>query len=66
MTTTLVPSESGAAVANDWFCEVRSDRPKYDCPNCKQLAMQLYAQIPSEPEREDAFRCCACGWTWEL
>jgi hypothetical protein len=64
--TALVKPRFGAAVPNDWFCELRSDCPKFDCPNCKQLAMQLCSQIPNEPEREDVFRCCACGWTWEL
>jgi hypothetical protein len=66
MTTTLLPSKFGGSMANDWLCELKPDRPKYDCPNCKQLAMQLDSQIPSGPDREDVFRCCACGWTWEL
>ena len=66
MTTALLPSMSDGSMASDWFCELSSNLPKYDCPNCKQLAMQLDSQIPSEPEREDVFRCCACGWTWEL
>jgi transposase-like protein len=66
MITALRSQRFTSSVANDWFCELRSDRPKYDCPNCKQQAMQFYAQIPGEREREDAFRCCACGSTWEL
>jgi len=66
MITALLSSRFGASVANDWFCDLSSDRPTYGCPTCKQQTMQFYAQIPGEPEREDAFRCCACGSTWEL
>jgi hypothetical protein len=66
MVRALLSRSLGALVANDWFCELSSDRPTYNCPNCKQLAMQFYAQMPDAPEREDAFRCCACGSTWEL
>ena len=54
------------AVANDWFCDLALNRPVYDCPNCKQLAMQFFAEIPGEPGRTDSFRCCVCGSTWEL
>jgi DNA-directed RNA polymerase subunit M/transcription elongation factor TFIIS len=66
MTTALLPQKSGESVANDWFCELSSDRPPDECPNCKQLAMQFYAQIPDEPEQENVFRCCACGSSWQL
>jgi hypothetical protein len=66
MIMTLLSPRFGASVANDWFCELSSDRPAYDCPNCKQLAMQFYAQIPGEPAQENVFRCCACGSTWQF
>jgi hypothetical protein len=66
MKTDLLSKRFGASVANDWFCELSSDRPIYNCPNCKQLAMQFYAKIPGERERENVFRCCACGSAWEL
>ena len=39
MTTALLPPKSGGLVVNDWFCELSSDRPADECPNCKQLAM---------------------------
>lgn len=66
MTTTLLSAKSGGSVRNDWFCELSSDRPADECPNCKQLAMQFYTKIPGEPEQENVFRCCACGSTWQF
>jgi DNA-directed RNA polymerase subunit M/transcription elongation factor TFIIS len=66
MTTTLLPSMSGAPVANDWFCELSLNRSADECPNCKQLAMQFFAQILGEVDRENVFRCCACGSTWQF
>ena len=66
MTMALLPPQSGESVANDWFCELSSDRPADECPNCKHSAMQFYAQLPGEPEQENVFRCCACGSTWQF
>jgi hypothetical protein len=66
MTTALLPPKSGGLVVNDWFCELSSDRPADECPNCKQLAMQFYAKIPDETKQENVFRCCACGSTWQF
>ena len=66
MTTALLPQKSGESVANDRFCEMSSDRPADECPNCKQLAMCFYAHLPGETEQENVFRCCACGSTWQF
>ncbi len=64
MTSTLLLSS--APVTNGWSCELSLDRPADECPDCKQLAMQFYAQLPDEPEQENVFRCCACGSTWQF
>ena len=66
MTAALVKPKSGGLVANDWFCELSSDRPADECPNCKQLAMCFYAHLPGEPEQENVFRWCACRSTWQF
>ena len=66
MITALVKPRFGASVANNRFCELSSDRPADECPNCKQLAMQFCAQIPGEPEQENVSRCCACRSTWQF
>jgi hypothetical protein len=66
MTTTLLAQKSSGTAANDWFCELSSDRPADECPNCKQQAMQFYAELPGEPEQKNVFRCCACGSTWQF
>ena len=63
MVMALMSPTSGG---NDLLCELSSNRPAYDCPNCKLLAIQFYAQIPGEPERENIVRCCACGSTWKF
>jgi len=57
---------TGTPKVKDWEHELSSDRPVYDCPHCKQVAMQFYAQIPGEPGREESFRCHACGSTWQV
>jgi DNA-directed RNA polymerase subunit M/transcription elongation factor TFIIS len=66
MTATLSSAKSVGSVENDWFCELSSNRPADECPNCQQLAMQFFAQIPGEIDRENVFRCCACGSTWQF
>jgi ribosomal protein L37AE/L43A len=66
MITALLSPRFSMSAAKEWFSDLSSDRPTYDCPNCKKQAMQFYAQIPGERERSEAFRCCACGSTWEL
>jgi carbon storage regulator len=66
MITALVKPRCGVSMANDWFCEISSDRPTYNCPTCKQSAMQFFAVLPGESGRTDSFRCCACGSTWEM
>lgn len=51
---------------DDTSIAVRSDRPAYRCPRCKQRAMQFYSQLPDDPRRTDAFCCCACGSVWDV
>jgi hypothetical protein len=52
--------------ANDWHNQLDSDRPIYDCPNCKESGMQFFAQRLDMPGREDFFYCRACGSSWEM
>ena len=59
-------SPKAFAVADKRSCAISPDRPVYDCPHCKQFAMQFFAEVPGQPGRTDSFRCCACGSTWEL
>ena len=66
MTTTPLSPKSGGSMASDWFCELSSDRPADECPNCKQLAMQFFANILDEPQQVNVFRCSACGSTWQF
>jgi DNA-directed RNA polymerase subunit M/transcription elongation factor TFIIS len=66
MIAALRSSESGGSVSNHWSCELSSDRPADECPNCKHVAMQFYAQMPDKPKHENVFRCCACGSTWQF
>jgi DNA-directed RNA polymerase subunit M/transcription elongation factor TFIIS len=66
MIAALVKPSFGGLGANDWFSELSSDRPADECPNCKHVAMQFYAQMPDKPKHENVFRCCACGSTWQF
>ena len=62
----LAVAELAEKPLNDWLCRLASDRPVYDCPTCKESAMQFFAQRLDLPGREDFFYCCACGSTWEV
>jgi DNA-directed RNA polymerase subunit M/transcription elongation factor TFIIS len=65
----LLASNARAATTdeslNGHACELVPDRPIYDCPKCKELGMQFFAQRLDMPGREDFFYCCACGSTWK-
>ncbi len=45
---------------------VSSERPTYQCPECRQPAMQFYSQLPEDPRRTEVFCCCACGSLWDV
>jgi hypothetical protein len=51
---------------SQWLQEPTPGKPIYECPNCKQFAMQFFEKVPGHPERTDSFFCCACGSSWEL
>jgi hypothetical protein len=55
-----------AATPSGWLGQVSQDRPIYDCLDCKELAMQFHHQLGDQPDREDFFRCCACGRCWDM
>ena len=50
----------------DWQMHIHSDRPVYECPNCKQSAMQYYVQSAEFPGRQDFYYCYACGSFWDI
>jgi hypothetical protein len=52
--------------AKDWKHRLSPDRPVYECPKCKEAAMQFFAERPDKPGREDFYYCCACGSTVEV
>ena len=49
-----------------WICPLSQDRPIYNCPKCKEEAMQFHHQLNDQPGREGFYRCCACGLFWEM
>ena len=55
-----------ATMPNGWQCPLSPDRPVYDCPVCKQEAMQFHRTLADDPLREDFFHCCSCGSCWEM
>jgi DNA-directed RNA polymerase subunit M/transcription elongation factor TFIIS len=50
----------------DWQKRLTPDRPVYECPECKEAAMQFFSDRKDMPGREDFYYCCACGSTWEM
>jgi hypothetical protein len=60
------PFDASAGETTDWCKALSLDRPIYDCPHCKQAAMQFYAQLPGEPDLKESFHCHACGSTWQV
>jgi DNA-directed RNA polymerase subunit M/transcription elongation factor TFIIS len=51
---------------NDWLCRLTPGRPSYECPNCKESAMQFFSERLDMPGRAEFFYCAACGSTWEM
>ena len=62
----IVPEKSAPKSLNGWYCALDPDRPTYDCPECRKLAVQFYARLDSQPGREEFYCCCACGRFWEM
>jgi hypothetical protein len=52
--------------AKDWQKRLTPDRPVYECPKCKQPAMQFFSERADKPDWEGFYYCCACGSTWEM
>jgi DNA-directed RNA polymerase subunit M/transcription elongation factor TFIIS len=52
--------------AHDWRHRLTPERPVYECPRCKEAAMQFFVERADKPGREDFYYCCACGSTWEV
>lgn len=62
----MTSNQSDIELGEDWRNRLQLDRPIYDCPECKKLAMQYYMRSEEFPGRENFYYCYACGSLFEI